>query len=279
MIENFIQAYAQQHYLLAEQGLLQAKEDGANYWYIDGSLPEEYPDQWSDARIAALIQQIAEHNIKPIFHGNFKLPLSADVETVRQEAVKQVLAECNLAARLGAPLIIHGGAIVEPRLVIKAKKQALDNYLRSLNVIADYAERQNITILLENLSNYKHYRPFHYIFTTPEEYQYILERIDTPHVRFFFDVGHGAIGEGDPCAVIQQFHQRLWGLSFSNNDGVRDLHLGIHQGIIDYQQVVNTIIAVGWRGVLAFEVRGRSFAQSIMDVTQLFANNHIRAAG
>ena len=59
-------------------------------------------------------------------------------------------------------------------------------------------------------------------------------------------------------------------MSFSNNDGVRDLHLGIHQGLIDYQKIINTIIAEKWRGVLAFEVRGRSFAQSVDDVAKLF---------
>ena len=278
IISKSITAYAQQHYFLAEQGIQQAKTDGANYWYIDGSLPEEYPDQWPQARINALVEQIKSFNIKPIFHGNFKLPLSADLKEVREIAVKQVLAEIDLSAKLGAPLIIHGGAIVEPRLVLKAKKEALDNYLRSLEIIAAYAERQSVTILLENLANYKNYRPFHYIFTTPEEYQYIFDRIDARHMQFFFDVGHGAICEGNPCAVIEQFHHRLWGLSFSNNDGVRDLHLGVHQGIIDYQHIVNTIIATGWRGVLAFEVRGQSFSQSINDVTQLFEKNQTKCA-
>lgn len=275
MITKFITAYAQQHYFFAEEGIMQAKQDNTNYWYIDGSLPEEYPHNWSTQRITSLVNQINEFNIKPIFHGNFKLPLSLDVAAVRETAVKEVLAEVDLSAELGAPLIIHGGAIVEPRLVIKAKKEGLDNYLKSLDTIVAHAEKKGVTILLENLSNYKNYRPFHYIFTTPEEYKYVFDRIDAKHVQFFFDAGHGAICEGDPVAVVKEFHQRIWGMSFSNNDGVRDLHLGIHQGIVDYQKVVNAIIEANWQGVLAFEVRGRSFAQSVDDVTKLFATAHI----
>jgi L-ribulose-5-phosphate 3-epimerase len=277
MITKHITAYAQQHYFLAEAGILQAKEDHASYWYIDGSLPEEYPENWSVQRIAALVAQIHLHTIHPIFHGNFKLPLSSDVSDVRESAVKAVLAEIDLSKELSAPLIIHGGAIVEPRLVIKAKKDALDNYLRSLDTIVSYAAQQGVTILLENLSNYKNYRPFHYIFTTPEEYKYVFDRIGDGHVHFFFDVGHGVICDGDPIAVIKEFSHRIWGMSFSNNDGVRDLHLGIwaflgiNQGLIDYQQVINAIVETNWRGVLAFEVRGRPFNQSVEDVVQLFA--------
>ena len=270
MISKFITAYAQQHYFLAEQGIVQAKQDGANYWYIDISLPDEYPENWSTHRIISLLQQINAYDIKPILHGNFKLPLAADVLEVRESAVKKTLAEIDLSAELSAPLILHGGAIVEPRLVIKAKKEALDNYLRSLDTIVSYADKKGVPILLENLSNYKNYRPFHYIFTTPEEYKYVFDRIGDEHVHFFFDVGHSVICDGDPVAVIQEFHSRIWGMSFSNNDGVRDLHLGIHQGLIDYQEIINTIIAEKWRGVLAFEVRGRSFAQSVDDVAKLF---------
>src|SRR5579872_7157044 len=179
-----IKGYAQQLYYLAEEGIQQAYKDGAQYWYVDGSFPEEYPDQWTKERIDSLVKKINEYNITPLFHGNFKAPLSSDITHVREVGIKTVIAEIDLAAELSAPLILHGGVIVEPRLVIKAKKIALDNYIRSLDVIVSYAERKNVQILLENLSNYKNHRPFHYIFTTPEEYKYVFDRIDD-NVYFF----------------------------------------------------------------------------------------------
>ncbi|HSW68539.1 MAG TPA: sugar phosphate isomerase/epimerase family protein [Gammaproteobacteria bacterium] len=275
MISKFITAYAQQHYYWAERGIIQASEDGANYWYIDGSLPGEYPEKWSIQRIASLNKMIRQYNVKPIFHGNFKLPLAADVLQVRERAVRSVFDEVDLCSELSAPLILHGGVIVEPRLVIKAKKDALDNYLRSIEFIVEYAREKNVTVLLENLSNYKNYRPFHYIFTTPEEYKYVLDRIGDEHVHLFFDVGHGAICDGDPALVIQEFHKRIWGMSFSNNDGIRDLHLGINRGVVDYQKIIDTIVNVAWKGVIAFEVRGRSFSQSVDDVSQLFERSTV----
>lgn len=57
---RFATAYAQQLYLLAEAGIHQAKKDNAQYWYVDGSFPEEYPNLWSDKRIASLNKLIHE---------------------------------------------------------------------------------------------------------------------------------------------------------------------------------------------------------------------------
>jgi len=270
MIKDTINGFAQQQYLFAEKGILQAAKDGADYWYIDGSFPEEYPEMWTGKRIDLLIQKIQTYKVKPIFHGNFKLSLSSDVLAIREASVKQVLLEIDLSKELSTPLIVHGGVIVEPRLVIKAKKAALNNYLRSLEKIVSYAMVKGVTILLENLANYINHRPFHYIFTTPEEYRYIFDRIDAPHVHFFYDVGHGAICSKNVVSVIQEFHSKIWGMSFSNNDGIRDLHIGILRGVVDYTQIVNTIIKNRWEGVIAFEARDRSFSQNISDLFKLF---------
>ncbi len=270
-----ITGYAQQLYLFAEAGLEQAKLDGSHYWYIDGSLLEEYPKHWPEKRLETLCKRMEEYKIKALFHGNFKVPLSSDIQEVRESAIRYVFSEIDICSILKAPIILHGGAIVEPRLVLKAKRLSIDHYLRSLEVIAKYAEQKKVTILLENLSNYKHYRPFHYIFTTPEEYQYIFDRLDE-NVRFFFDIGHSAIGEGDPISVINDFSKKIWGMSFSNNDGVKDQHLGLYQGVINYFEVVKKIIEVEWKGVVAFEVRGKTFKQNIEELEEIFKKVNLK---
>ena len=146
----FVSGYAEQYYLTTEEGLDQAILDKADYWYIDGSLPSEYPLNWISQRIDALNAKIEQFNVKPVFHGNFKLPLSSDVESVREISVQNVYREIDLSAELSAPLIVHGGAIVEPRLVIKAKKDGLSAYLKSIDSILTYATKKKVTILCLN---------------------------------------------------------------------------------------------------------------------------------
>lgn len=132
----FCTGVAHQKYLSAEKGLQTAVEGDCTHWYIDGSLFGEMVDDWTEARIVSLQAQIEASGVRPIFHGNFKAPLGSDVEAFRVAAVEYVKKEIDIASRLGAPLIIHGGCIVEPKMVLMAKKVALEHYLKSVQELA-----------------------------------------------------------------------------------------------------------------------------------------------
>src|SRR5205085_2390610 len=142
---------ASQNYLLAEEGVLSASQNNANYWYIDVSLSEEHPDKWSTDRINRLLSLVTHYQVFPIIHGNFKVPLASDVELLRKTSVEYVKKEIDFAERLNAPLIIHGSVIVEPRLVSKVKKIALDQFVLSIETLLEYAEKRGVTLYLENL--------------------------------------------------------------------------------------------------------------------------------
>lgn len=264
----FVLGYALQEYFSAEEGILAAKKANYSHWYIDGSLESDVPNQWNSHRIDALLHQMEQYHITPLFHGNFKAPLASDVQELRQAAIAYTKKEIDLASVLQAPIILHGGAIVEPRLVNKLKREALENYLDTLYILSEYAYKRNVRIYLENLSNYKHYKPFHYIFTHIEEFDYILPRI--PELKLFLDIGHANIGEGKPIEIIKKYHQQIIGMSLSNNDGLRDQHLALDQGNIDYQNIITAILQCDWQGIIAFETRGRTPAESIEDLCKLY---------
>lgn len=264
----FVLGYALQEYYTAEMGIIAAKEANYSHWYIDGSLESEVPSQWTTARIDSLLEDIAQYQVKPIFHGNFKVPLAADVLELRKAAIDYTKKEIDLAALLGAPVIIHGSVIVEPRLVNKLKKIALDHYIETIEILTDYAAKKNVEIYLENLSNYKNYKPFHYIFTHMEEFEYVFSKL--ADLKFFLDVGHANIGGGDAVEIIQRHHHRIVAMSFSNNDGMRDQHLSLNNGTIDYKKIISTILNCRWQGIIAFETRGCSPTQSVHDLFYLY---------
>lgn len=264
----FVTSYALQEYHSAENGLIEAKKANYTHWYIDGSLEENIPEKWDRERITALQNKIQQSKVRPIFHGNYRVPLASDVEILRKTAIEYVKKEIDLAHCFNSPVIIHGGAIVEPRLINKAKKIALDKYLDSIQVLVEYGEAKNIDIYLENLSNYKDYKPFHYIFTHADEFEYIFSRIT--NVKFFLDIGHANICDGMPVEIIRKYHHKIVAMSFSNNDGKRDQHLRLKNGTIDYRQIISAILACRWKGMIAFETRGISAVQSVYDLFNLY---------
>lgn len=264
---SFATGIAHQHYLPAEEGILKAAKDGCTHWYVDGSLHGEMVADWSFERIDNLNNLIKEYNIQPIFHGNFKAPLGSDVDYLREAAVQYVKQEIDISAKIGAPLIIHGGGIVEPKKIVLAKKKALDNFIKSVKELAEYAKYKSVDIYLENLSNYKYYRPFYYVFTHMEEYDYVFENINNDNVYFFLDAGHANIGEGDPIEVIKKYHKKIKAISFSNNNGEQDQHFSISRGTVNFTEFVNVLNKNEWKGIIAFEIRDKSTNDSIKELS------------
>ncbi len=178
------------------------------------------------------------------------------------------MREIDLASNFAAPVIIHGSVIVEPRLIIKSKQKAIENFLHSVNQITGYAKKKNVEIYIENLSNYVNYRPFHYIFTTADEFRYIFDNVKD--AKFFLDIGHANVCGGNIPDLINEFWRNIAAMSLSNNDGVRDQHLRLTCGKIDYHKIVKTIINCGWSGLIAFETRGVTPENSLRDLYNIY---------
>lgn len=258
----FMRGAAQQNYLRAEEGISAAAQGGYSHWYIDGSLEGERPADWTPERIASLRERIVTLGVKPVYHGNFKAPLASDVADMRAAALNYMRREVDLCVALGgAPLIVHGGGIVEPRLVVAARKIGLDGLVEGLRELTAYAAERNVPVWLENLCNYTKFHPFYYIYTTPEEYAYVLDQV--PLVSFFLDVSHAHVNDGKPVEVFEKFSNRIVAMSFSDNEGVRDSHFGLGEGNLDYHGLVRSIIKHNWAGIIGFETRGSDLNTSV----------------
>src|SRR5690606_10981019 len=122
-------------------------------------------------------------------------------------------------------------------------------YLESLKILSGVAAKVGVEIWLENLSNYLHYRPFHYLFTNIKEFDFVLSQLDYP--KFALDVGHANIGNEDPFESFMQFNKRLVAMSFSQNNGQKDDHLPLDKGPINYHRIVEMILEANWKGIIA----------------------------
>jgi len=265
----FASAYATQNYLPAEEGILMAADSDFDYWYVDLSVHNDFVRNWDEQRIDNLKNLVAAHSVSPIFHGNYKIPLSSDVEELRQIAVSYVKREVELSGQFGSSLILHGSAIIEPRNVSFAKKQAMNNLLKSLKELVEYANQCNTEVWIENLSHYPDYRPFHYIFCCEEEYDFIFGSLDIP---FFFDIGHANVNAKAPVErLITKYSNRIAGMSLSNNYGNKDQHYGIERGTLNYNGIIQVIIEAGWKGIIAFETREKSPAGSLNELKTVYS--------
>jgi L-ribulose-5-phosphate 3-epimerase len=262
-----------QQYHGAEAGAEHAHKHGYTHWYIDGANAEDRPSKWSDSRIEKMRHKMHELGVTPVFHGNFKAPLASDVPELRKAALEYLKAEIDLSAKLGAPLILHGGGIVEPRTVKEALNLAIQGYVETVSEAVEYAKEKGVELWLENLSNYQRFHPFYYVFTNIEHYRYVLDRV--PGVKMIFDVCHETVGGGDPIEVFNELHDRIAAFSFSDTDGARDSHWPLGMGTIDWDGLTKQIIEKDWKGLVAFETRNVEPVENINFVNTLYEINSI----
>lgn len=250
----FADGIALQRYLPAEQGLINCHEEGGSHWYVDLSLPADQPSQWTPRRRSRLATAAAELGCQPVVHGNFRAPLASEIPEVRDGVWRYLETELALAAELDAPLIVHGGAVVEPRPTRSGRVEAVRRALDMVERLRGRAERCGVEVWLENLSHYPRHRPFGYVFTGVADFE--LAAAEAPSLRFVLDVGHAHVNQDASLRLLAAFADRIAALSFSDNDGTADAHLGLGRGSLPVRQISDLVLERGWRGLVVFETRG-----------------------
>lgn len=245
-----------------DEGIAFALAESCSRFYIECSY-EDRPQSWSDERIKRYVRRVAELALRPIVHGNYKLPVSHESASVRRGAVEGVKAEVDLAAEFGAPLIVHGSAIFTHRNAKLAREQALAAFTESVAELADYAAPKGVELWLENLEYYRDRHPFYTVFSCESDYAYVFERTAQQNVKFILDVGHENVGSGNPAHVFQRFSDRIVALDLNDNEGSKDVHLPLGRGKVDFESLLRVAIRTNWSGHLTFETRGGELSDDL----------------
>ncbi|MFF7231787.1 TIM barrel protein [Streptomyces sioyaensis] len=258
----FVTGVAVQRYLTAEEGLEAAREEGCSHWYVDASLMQDMPHNWSRDRRSRLVATAADYGLRPVLHGNFRAPLASEIPEVRAASLDYVRSEVDLAASIGAEaLVIHGGAFVEPRPTKAHRDAALERFVSLLSVVEREAADKGVEVWLENLSYYPKYRPFSYVFTREADFSEVLAEI--PHLKFVLDVGHANVNQSMALPAFMSFAPSIAALALSNNSGGQDAHLALTEGTLSVRELTDVIRALNWSGLIAFETRNEGVSAGV----------------
>lgn len=268
-ISDHVETFVAQNRLPFTQGMEEATRLGFSAFYVDVATEADAVETFDNGKCNRLIELCKLAHLRPIVHGTFRSPIAHDLARVRRGAIEHVLTELELAARIKAPLIVHGCYMISNSGVRNAKEHALQTFLESLSVIAEQAARLGVTIWIENLEKYPAGSSVFSTISSVKEYAEIFKRMPA-HVKFLLDVGHENVQGGDPHNTFRLLASRIAALSLNDNDGHRDLHLPIGKGNIDFAKLVDAIQAVNWRGIVIFETTG-DVGENVRQIEALFS--------
>lgn len=120
-----------------------------------------------------------------------------------------------------------------------------DLVVESVREIAD--RYPSVTIGLENLV-YPHE-----LYRFPEEMLALTAQIDRPNVGLTLDIGHAATVGQEAVGFLNAVKEELVHVHMHDNNGVRDEHLPLGKGQIDYRSFLATLSDIRYEGAVAFE--------------------------
>ena len=189
----------------------------------------------------ASARKIAEDCGLPIdsVHGVFgptRDPSSPD-EAMRRSTIETYRAEGELALQLGGSMIIVHPAAVMPKPITSAKDPEGPRAAalrRSLQQLADLADAQGVTYLVENVPHDYHFG------WDPARLAEMIRQLNHQGVRMCFDVGHAHM-TGDAAAALEACRDVVSYLHINDNDGRSDSHLVPGRGTIDWDRLTEPI--------------------------------------
>ena len=214
------------------------KEFDVDYIEFKADPPCFFPLNLDDKKIELIKNKLSSCGIKPIVHSTiYDVNLASLNPTIREASVKTTLDCLQLAKRLGAEiLVIHGGNLPS-NYSLKFMEEAKSNLILSLEELIQVAEKEEITIGLEN-----HAKGFNIgMIKNVEEHLFFLKKINSRFLKAVFDIGHAnlyGVSIEDYARKIKDF---LVEIHLHNNEGKKDNHWPLDQGNIDVEGFLELI--------------------------------------
>ena len=229
-----------------------ASQSDASGVLLDLFQPANAIDGWDARRIRETRERLRAAGLRPVVHGDFRIPVAAVDPTRRRAAIEAVVRELGLAGELGAPLVVHPTPddVERTDAQLAASRIALAD---ACDELCAQADRLGSLVWLENLpsrpASHRHAAPG----CTRAELTELVARV--PGLRLAYDLGHGHIGGEDVVASVRALARSIAAVFVNDNDGCEDRHWLPGTGTIDLAAVARVLGELDYDGCLVVEER------------------------
>jgi sugar phosphate isomerase/epimerase len=209
-------------------------------------------------------------DMKPVsLHAPFSgLDISSADEDLRTVSVASTKRAVEFCREMACPqLVLHLSS--SPGVKSKASLDKVRAFaIESLDEITDYAHKNSVEILLENMVIHpNHLR----MGSQVQELLELVSRFQERGIGVCIDTGHSLLNKQDPSEDIRQAGRHLRSLHINDNDGITDSHLVPGRGIIDWPAVYNALKDVEYTGVFLFELYGYEVVRETIEQAKAYA--------
>lgn len=205
---------------------------------IEGISPKFYPEAVQAGLQISLVGS----------HGFAEGPVNREHHAMCISKLKDAI---DTAVKFKAPSVITFTGMAVPGM---SEKTAEQNCLDCWKQVIDYAEKKNITLVLEHLNSRDDSHPMKghpgYFGDDVDRCVDLVKRMDSTRFKLLFDVYHVQIMNGDVIRRIQNYADYIGHYHTAGNPGRCELH---DEQEINYPAVMKAILQTGYDRYVAQE--------------------------
>lgn len=184
-------------------------------------------------------------SLKITVHGPFSdLNPASLIEPIRLETIRQISQCVELSSDFADIVVVHPG-ILSP-LGSQMPDRTWELNIESLRSICRHAQDYGVRICLENMPNMEKL-----LCRTPDELFGMVDSVGADNLGITFDAGHANTTKNTAGYLKEE--DRISHVHIHDNKGVKDEHLALGDGTVDWDRVLGGL--KGFAGALVIEGR------------------------
>ena len=198
-------------------------------------------------RRAKKLNKIAKtRNLDFIVHAPWAgINIATPSPVLRRAVLKRLTTSIVIAGQLGCRLwLFHPGSRTPLSHIYPGKDWQLN--LESVRTLLKVARREGVKVAIENTPE-----PFPSLLKSVDDFHRFYEDLDD-NIGMVLDVAHANINN-QIQDFIKQFSKKIVHMHVSDNNGDRDLHLGIGHGNIEWKTVTKAVKTADYGNLIMIE--------------------------
>ena len=223
---------------------------GFDYAEIGMEEPYALPSALKKER-HSILRALKRNNMFAIGHTAYWNDFGTSHARIRNAWIAEAKEMINVASvlRLGFLNFHFYGGSGQAKKIPSGRKMFLDNFTNAMSELSDFAERKNITLMLENIPPRDTKTAY-----MLKEFEYVVRNV--PSLMVHLDVAHAFVegGSGKIDEYIRKFDKRIVHIHMHDNHGKSDEHLPLGKGKINFRRVISSLKRIGYDRTITFEV-------------------------
>lgn len=220
---------------------------GFDYIELGIELPQGSPEILKKNR-KKILSLLGKFNSPSVAHTAWWIDFGSGYETIRKGWIEEAKRNIDIAKELYIKKInFHFYSIGLVKTYKNYHKEILNDIVKSLKEVVNYANSKNITVILENA-------PIKRSVVGINDYKFVIDNI--PKLKVHLDIAHAFVENGMKGIkdYLFTFKNKIEHIHLHDNNGEEDEHLPLGEGKINFEQVAKWLKQIEYDKTITFEI-------------------------